>query len=151
MSAVYAKLGVITAFAGAPDLAGLWRLAAYMFSVFPLGFAYGAAFALLWQSHEKILSIFAPAGRMALTNYLMQSVIGILIFYGIGLGLVGTVPPLGFVAMAVGIFAAQVVLSKLWLSKFKYGPMEWLWRCATYGRVLGDSAKNYSLEILDDV
>lgn len=136
MSFVYAKLGIITAFAGAPDMAGLWRLGAYMFSVFPLGFAYGAAFALLWRKHEALLQFFAPAGRMALTNYLMQTIIGIAIFYGIGLGLVGTVSPIGFVAIAIGVYLAQIIFSKLWLSRFKYGPMEWVWRSATYGKVL---------------
>ncbi len=73
-------------------------------------------------------------GRMALTNYLMQSVICSLIFYGHGLGLVGKVDHLGQVLITLLIWGGQLVLSPVWLRRFRYGPGEWLWRSLAYGR-----------------
>jgi uncharacterized protein len=99
----------------------------------PLGFSYAAAFALLWP-HAKWLAMLASPGRMALTNYLMHSLLGITIFYGVGFGLVNHLPPLGFYAVAVAIFAFQILFSRWWLSRHAQGPMEWLWRRGTYGR-----------------
>jgi len=101
----------------------------------PLGFAYAAGFALLWPK-LRALRLFAAPGRMALTNYLMHSLLGILIFYGIGFGLVGTLPPLGFYGVALAIFAFQILFSRWWLARFDQGPIERLWRRATYGRRL---------------
>ena len=75
-----------------------------------------------------------PVGRMALTNYLLQSVISLLFFYGYGLGLMGRWAPRRSVALALAIFALQVVLSHLWLARFRFGPAEWVWRSLTYGR-----------------
>ena len=101
-----------------------------------LGAAYVSLFALLFQRERwrRVLNVLAPAGRMALTNYLAQSVVSLCIYYGWGLGLIGRMPPSGCVAMAVGIFAVQVVLSHWWLARFRFGPAEWLWRSLTYGR-----------------
>jgi len=100
----------------------------------PLALAYGAGFVLLWPYARSLLSWLAAPGRMALTNYLTQSLLGILIFYGIGLGLVGRASPLLFYGIAAAIFLAQVLASQLWLARFEQGPMERLWRFATYGR-----------------
>jgi uncharacterized protein len=86
-------------------------------------------------SGRRLMGPFAAVGRMALTNYFMQTVICTLVFYGHGLGLFGEVnrvEQLGFVA---AIFAFQLVFSPLWLRHFNFGPMEWLWRCATYMRL----------------
>jgi uncharacterized protein len=104
------------------------------FGTVPLALAYAACFALLWPRAEPALRLLAAPGRMALTNYLMQTLIGILIFYGIGFGLVGRVPPLGIYAIAVAIFAAQTAFSHWWLARHEQGPMERLWRLGTYGR-----------------
>ncbi|WP_280362874.1 DUF418 domain-containing protein [Nocardia wallacei] len=76
----------------------------------------------------------APAGRIALTNYLAQSVVGLLLFTGIGLGAAGSVSPAGLVAIAVTVFCAQLALSALWLRRFRYGPAEWILRRITLGR-----------------
>ncbi|MEM9170780.1 MAG: DUF418 domain-containing protein [Pseudomonadota bacterium] len=135
-SILYAYLGPVFAFAGPPNLTGLVRMIAYMASVFPLGFAYGAAFVLLWRRGPGVLAILAAPGRMALTNYLLQTAAGVAIFYGVGAGYAGKTPPAAFLAIAVAIYAAQIAGSHAWLSAFKYGPMEWLWRSATYGRLL---------------
>ncbi len=74
----------------------------------------------------------APVGRMALTNYLTQSLIGVGLFYGYGLGWYGRFGVGTTVFFTVGIFAAQMVLSRLWLARYPFGPMEWLWRTLTY-------------------
>jgi len=69
---------------------------------------------------------------MPLTNYLMQSVIGTLIYYHYGLGLmtrIGYLPGLG---VTMGVFVLQIPFSRWWLSRFQFGPVEWLWRSLTY-------------------
>jgi len=83
----------------------------------------------------RLLSVFAPVGRMALTNYLLQSVlIGFVLFdLGAGLGLGGRIGSLAVVAFVVTGFALQVVFSLAWLHWFRFGPAEWLWRALTYG------------------
>jgi uncharacterized protein len=121
-----------------PEPLAIFDTLFYALSVVPLGLAYAAAFALLW-THTKTriyLSLLAPAGRMALTNYLFQSVSGVLIFYGLGLNLGGTLGPTHFWPIAIGVFVFQVIGSKVWLNYFQYGPIEWLWRQATYGRFM---------------
>lgn len=113
--------------------------AVYAVGVHPLAMAYIAGFALLWQraAVKRILSRLAPMGRMALTNYLTHSVVGVSIYYGYGLGWYGRMPTLvTFLVVVPSILAAQVILSGVWLRRFHYGPMEWLWRRATYGRAL---------------
>ena len=99
----------------------------------PLALAYAAAFVLVWPRARPLLRHFVPVGRMALTNYLTHSVIGLIFFYGIGFGLAGTLQPLAFYAVAFLIFTAQVLFSRWWLSRHEQGPMEALWRMATYG------------------
>ena len=78
--------------------------------------------------------MLAPVGQMALSNYLAQSVISIFVFYGIGLGLIGKPEQVLYMAIAIWIFALQIVCSHLWLARFRFGPMEWLWRSLTYGK-----------------
>jgi uncharacterized protein len=101
-----------------------------------LAMAYVAIMTLLFQRPlwRRILSILAPAGRMALTNYLLQSVIGLLTFYGFGLGFVGQWGPARCITVGLGLFAVQVALSHVWLAFFRFGPMEWVWRSLTYGK-----------------
>ena len=78
----------------------------------------------------------AAPGRMALTNYIGQSVIGIYLFYGIGLGLGSRVGLLQTEGIVLAVFLFQTVFSRLWLSCFKFGPLEWIWRMLTYGKWL---------------
>ncbi|RKH95599.1 DUF418 domain-containing protein [Corallococcus sp. AB038B] len=101
-----------------------------------LGVGYAAAFALLFQKERwrKALGVFTPAGRMALTLYLMQSVLSIALYDGWGLGLVGRTPPSLTVVFSLLLFAGQVAFSHWWLARFRFGPVEWLWRSLTYGR-----------------
>ena len=80
------------------------------------------------------LALLAPAGRMALSNYLLQSLLWTFVFYGYGLGLYGQVPRWAMALLALGCFALQVMLSRFWLQRFAFGPTEWLWRALTYLR-----------------
>ncbi len=75
-------------------------------------------------------------GRLAFTSYLMQTLIGVTLFYGIGFGLCGSVPLAGLVPLAVAIYAFQVGFASLWLSRYRFGPVEWVWRSLTYGERL---------------
>jgi uncharacterized membrane protein YeiB len=80
------------------------------------------------------IKVFAPLGRMALTNYLTASIVGTLYFYGYGFGHwgMGRAWQVLFVAVVISL---QLVFSHWWLSKFRYGPMEWLWRAITYWQI----------------
>jgi uncharacterized protein len=82
------------------------------------------------RGHD-VRRLLAPAGRMALSNYLGQSVAMMLIFTGVGLGLVGQVSPLETTGIAIGVFAVQVLLSHIWLARFGYGPIEGVLRAIT--------------------
>lgn len=75
-------------------------------------------------------------GRTALSNYLLQSIVGTLIFYSYGLGLFGRVGLAVLLIPTIVIYVIQTVLSQWWLQRYRYGPAEWLWRSATYGRRL---------------
>ncbi len=82
-----------------------------------------------------MVRLFAAAGQMALTHYLTQSILFSLVFYGFGLGLFGKLAPAPTAAMAIAVFAAQLILSRVWLQRYRFGPAEWLWRSLTYGRL----------------
>ena len=115
-----------------PALLGATNYAASIF-IFP---AYVSLIVLAAQTEfwKKILSPVAPAGRMALTNYLAQTLICVTIFYGFGFGLYGSVSATQGVLIVIAIFLLQVVWSNLWFRKFRYGPMEWFWRTLTYNK-----------------
>jgi uncharacterized protein len=82
---------------------------------------------------KRLLGWAAPLGRMAFTNYLAQSVILGWIFYGYGLGLFGTLGVTSALAIAFAIYIGQVFVSAWWLARYRYGPVEWLWRTLMYG------------------
>ncbi|MBL0160138.1 MAG: DUF418 domain-containing protein [Bryobacterales bacterium] len=100
-------------------------------SQIPLAFAY-AAVVLLWAPSAPLL---AAGGRMALTNYLTQSVVFSFVFYGYGLGLFGRLDVWPTALGGVIFYVAQLVLSRAWLRRFPFGPVEWLWRRLTYGAI----------------
>jgi uncharacterized protein len=112
-------------------MAPVWQLADLS-----LAAAYVAGLTLLFQRPvwRRLLSVLAPVGRMALTNYLSQSVVSLFIFYGYGLALIGKASPSLCVGLCLGIFSVQVLLSHLWLARFRFGPAEWVWRSLTYGK-----------------
>ena len=84
-------------------------------------------------------TVFRPvskAGRMSLTTYITQSIVATTIFYSYGFGMYGKVDLETGVWIALGVFIIQVIFAELWLMKFSMGPLEWLWRKATYGKNL---------------
>lgn len=83
---------------------------------------------------RSLTARLAAVGRMALTNYLVQTVIGTLIFYGHGLGLFGSVGRVGQMTVVLGVWTLQLIYSQPYLDRFRFGPVEWLWRSLTYGR-----------------
>lgn len=85
---------------------------------------------VIWR---RRLAPLAYVGRMALTNYLLQSIICTTIFYGYGLALYGQIGAAAGIVLSVAIYLLQVLFSRWWLHHFRYGPMEWLWRTLTYG------------------
>lgn len=89
------------------------------------------------QRFHARLTWLAPAGRMALSNYVMQSVLCTLIFYGYGLGYFERLPRSWQLPFALALFAVQVWVSRLWLARLRFGPLEWAWRAFTYLRVPG--------------
>ena len=76
----------------------------------------------------------ASVGRMAFTNYILQTVICVTVFQGFGGGLYGTTSRLEQTIFILGVWILQIVLSVWWLQRFRYGPLEWLWRSLTYSR-----------------
>lgn len=112
--------------------------ALYFLSVYPLGFSYAAMLGLFCIGHQNLYvwKIFAAPGRMALTNYISQSVIGMILFYGIGFGLGASVGLAATELIALGVFTFQIVFSLIWMRYFRFGPLEWIWRMLTYGRWL---------------
>ncbi len=110
----------------------------YAVSVIPMSLGY-ISFICIWYTRHtdsKFFKIMAAPGRMALTNYLMQSVIGMFIFYGFGFAL-GAKLGLGYIELiALGVFVFQVIYSYIWLKYLQFGPVEWIWRMLTYGKWL---------------
>ena len=106
----------------------------YLLSVYPMGLAYAAGFTLLFERRPGAPAwrLFGSTGRMACTNYLGQSVFGILLFYGIGLGWGAGVDLLTTELIALGVYVFQMIFSHFWLKRFRYGPVEWVWRMITY-------------------
>ena len=81
---------------------------------------------------QKVLNVFTEYGRTALTNYVLQTLIGTSLLFGWGLGQIGEWRNIHLFFLAIVIIGIQIMLSKWWLEKFRYGPLEWLWRSATY-------------------
>jgi uncharacterized protein len=121
-----------------PSPKGIAGVISYAFGVPALALFFVALVATLWQKEawRRLLAFLAPVGRMALTNYLLQTIICVLIFYGYGFGQFGKFGARAATLIALVIFLFQVVMSAIWLKYFSYGPMEWIWRQLTYRRRL---------------
>jgi uncharacterized protein len=100
--------------------------------LFSLGI--GAAILVLTQDERwgRRLAVLAAPGRTALTTYLTQSIVMTTIFYGWGLGYYNHMRPSAGLVLGLVSYAAQVLISNWWLRHFRFGPVEWLWRCVTY-------------------
>jgi uncharacterized protein len=98
---------------------------------------YVTSFVLLFRRPrwQPRLLRFGPVGQMALTSYVTQTVIGVLIFFGFGLGLLGRVGNSITIPLGLAVFALQVWACRVWLANFRFGPIEWMWRSLTWFRV----------------
>jgi uncharacterized protein len=99
-----------------------------------LAFAATLVYAVEFTPAAAALAAFSAIGRMAFTNYIAQSVVFGLVFFGYGLGLFGSLRPAPVFVMGVTVYALQVQFSRLWLRHYRFGPIEWLWRTLMYGR-----------------
>jgi uncharacterized protein len=101
----------------------------------PLALSYAVGL-LLWLPARvtAVTALFAAAGQMALTNYLTQSVVLGIIFYGYGFGLFGRIGSAPAALIGIALYTGQLFLSRMWLRQYRFGPVEWLWRSLTYGR-----------------
>jgi len=95
---------------------------------------YVAAVTLLYwrRPASGLLPALAPLGRMGLTTYLGQTVFGILLFYGVGFGMLGKLGAAAAVGSAIAFYVLQILLARAWMTRFRLGPVEWLWRSLTY-------------------
>jgi uncharacterized protein len=100
-----------------------------------LALGYGAAIIGIanLESGKRLLGWAAPLGRMAFTNYIAQSIVFGWIFYGYGLGLFGQLGVTGALGIGLAVYFVQVLFSAWWLGRYRYGPVEWLWRTLMYG------------------
>ena len=87
---------------------------------------------LFWRNPAGFLRLLAPTGKMGLTTYVAQSVFGLLVFYGIGFGLIGDIGVAPAIGISMVFFVVQVWVARWWLHHFAMGPLEWLWRALTY-------------------
>jgi uncharacterized protein len=115
-----------------PSWIGLTEMVVESIATPLLALAYASAIGLWFLAHRRAALVLAPVGRMALTNYLLHSVVAVAVFYGIGGGFYGRLSFTFALLVSVAAFAIQVVLSRAWLSVAFFGPIEWLWRTFTY-------------------
>jgi len=124
-----------------PDAGSSWRVLAPVVSALitldpvVLAIGYGATCIALYTfaGADRLLSVLGPLGRMAFSNYLAQSLIFGWIFFGYGLGLFGRVSSSQAMWLGVAVYLGQVLVSHWWLKRYRFGPMEWLWRTLMYG------------------
>lgn len=95
----------------------------------------GVSLLFFYKTWTSRLAQLAPVGKMALTSYLIQTAFGLLIFQSYGFNLLGEIGVAAATALTIPIFFLQVVFSKWWLTKYQYGPVEWLWRSLTYLKI----------------
>ena len=134
-------LGLGTNLLELPAAGSSWQALAPVVSVLMtlgpvvLAVGYGSTCITLYTftAADRVLSLFGPLGRMAFSNYLAQSLVFGWIFFGYGLGLFGRLSPSQAMFLGIAVYAGQVVVSQWWLKRFRFGPMEWLWRTLMYG------------------
>jgi uncharacterized protein len=107
-------------------------------TLLPVLLAIGYAALVIWvvnsTRYRSLLAWAAPVGRMAFTNYITETVLLGLIFFGYGLGLMGKLGIAAAFAVGLTLYTAQVFLSRWWLQLYLFGPLEWLWRTIMYGK-----------------
>lgn len=133
-----ALVAIIWSYSQLDEVTFMYSLTNYFFvhfSGFTLSIFYIVTIALLLENAtwKRILNPFRYVGQMALTNYLSQTLFGVIVFYGFGL--FGQVSLSSGLLYTIAFYCFQVVFSYFWLKKFQFGPCEWLWRVMTYGKV----------------
>jgi uncharacterized protein len=130
----YAWIKGATGSAFSLNAMGLWQGVIYHTGSTLLALGFAGAFGHLWMQprRQQKLRHLTVMGRMALTNYIMQNVIGVLLFYGYGLALMGKAPYATIPLIGAVILLLQWLFCRWWLARFAQGPLEWLWRIATY-------------------
>ncbi len=133
-----------------PSVLGIVATAAYALGVPSLALFYVAVIVMLWQktTWRCVLTHLVPVGRMALTNYLLQTLICVFIFYGYGAGGFGKIGVTAATIVAFAIFLLQIPISALWLKHFSYGPMEWIWRQLTHRQRLALRPPRRQMEVI---
>lgn len=130
--------GVYGNFAAQWDVSRMFLGGLYnYFGSLPVSLAYAAGVMLVCKHGllKRVTAALANVGRMALTNYLGQTIIATAIFYGHGLGYFGEVSRVGQILIVFAIWAVQIPFSAWWLQRFRFGPFEWLWRSLSYLRM----------------
>lgn len=113
-----------------------WAVGGLVFDIFNacLATIYIMCILLLFRKEKwkpRLMSFYA-LGRMGLTTYLMQTFFGVLLFFSIGLGMLGEFGALICLSIGIIVFVIQIYFSQWWLGRFRYGFFEWLWRSLTY-------------------
>lgn len=126
----------LTYLGSAPEWTLFWRLPIAAIADPALTIAYSALLIYLFQFTRcrRYFSPLVATGRVALSNYVLQSVIATTLFYGYGFGLYGKIGPFGLVLTSLAILGALAAMSVAWLRVYRFGPLEWIWRSMTYGQ-----------------
>lgn len=108
----------------------------YALGRLPLTLAYIGLIGLFchYAFFNFLTNILAKVGRLALTNYIMQTVISVWFFYGVGWGLIGAFERYQLIYICIAVWMVQIIFSIVWLKHFRFGPLEWLWRSLIYGK-----------------
>lgn len=135
---IFGGVGAAMTYADASGLFPTTGLFASLPDMTPVCLALGFAAIVLYMVEftpvRTFLRAFTAIGRMAFTNYIAQSVLFSLIFFGYGLGQFGSLRAAPVFGMGAGVYIAQLYLSKYWLRRYRFGPIEWLWRTLMYGK-----------------
>ena len=113
-----------------------------------LALGYLSGMILLWLNGgariRQILTPLAAVGRMSLSNYILQTIILTTLFYGYGLGWYDQFTPIQGIIIPIGIYTINLIFSNLWMARFRYGPLEWIWRCITNWKIQPIAKKDYA-------
>ena len=116
-----------------------------------LGYVSLVLLVIKWPFLKHLWQGLAKTGQLALTNYLVQSIICVLFFTGFGMGYFGRLQQWQLYVFAADVALINVVFSVLWLRHFDYGPAEWLWRCLIYKKWFVNRRKNNDIETVTAV
>lgn len=117
-------------------------LMTYRYLLLTAGYVAVLMLLFLTRFQKLLMNAFSAVGKTALSNYIIQSIIGIFLFYDVGLGLGKYFGSALLTLAVIVVFVIQIVISTLWLKRYKFGPLEWMWRVLTYGRYMKNRLPN---------